>query len=162
MTEVPGNSVSWFTSVRGDPADQSSRKFIPGVHPKHKKRVSIKDIPDGFQLSNESHDWNSWKFGQLVHLKQRWIHWHKKSKPWFWIPRRETTPHGQGKYCQMPNILKKMLTFPNFKIWKLKSCNMSGNSFHISKSPDIEKIKISKKIQSFIYKVLKYTQNLLG
>ena len=39
----------------------------------------------------------------------------------------------------------KTLTFPNFKIWKSKSCNVSGSSFHISKNPDLEKIQIFKK-----------------
>ena len=74
---IPREFAYGITSVRGDPADRIPREFTPGMHPKHKKWASIKHISDGFQFSNESHDWISWKFGQLDHLWQRWFHWRK-------------------------------------------------------------------------------------
>ena len=154
IDEFPGNSVSWFTSVRGEPADRISRKFTPGVHPKHKKWVSITDISDVFQFSDESMSefpgnsvsWITSNRGESIDTKSQ--------NPDFGFPEGRLHPTDRAGIAKCRTFWRKMSMFPNFKIWKLKSCNMSGNSFHISKSPDIEKIQIFQKYNHLYNKLL--------
>ena len=59
------------------------------------------------------------KYPNLKKL-QPWFATSNKSKPWFWIPRRAATPHGQGRYCKLSNICHNIVDFLKFQKLKIE------------------------------------------
>ena len=58
----------------------------------------------------------------------------------FGFPEGRLHPTDRAGITKGRDFSQQMLTFPNFKIWKFKCYNVSGNSFRISQKTDIEKI----------------------
>ena len=110
-----------FSLCQGGSHGRISRKFTTGVHPKHKKWVSRTDMSAVFQFSmNPLTEFPGTSV--MGFTSDRGDSIDKKSKPWFWIPRRETTPDGKGRYSQTVGHVLQQCHF--FKISKSENWNV--------------------------------------
>ena len=112
----PSPSASFYAGTTWGPKNQQKFKKIEKIHKRHAPKIQGRVFSEVAEAPQADTTHRTARGGTLKPVKMTII----------------------SRKC------KKMLTVPKFNIWKLKSCNMSGNSFRISKNPDMVKTEKSE------------------